>query len=108
MNGTARVAAADRTAQLPRARTRRVRTPLETIAVTLATREAADHSGWRERLAAIGEHPSRVLRFASWCRGTNVSRLQLGARLPGCAPSVRPWGHRGHYVVGHPEARRLT
>ena len=68
MNGTARVAAADRTPQLPRARKRRVRTPLETIAVTLATREAADHSGLRERLVTIGEVPSRVLRFASWYR----------------------------------------
>ncbi len=68
MNGTARVFAADRTPQLPRAKKRRVRTPLETVAVTLATHEAADHSAWRDRLAAIGEHPSRVLRFASWYR----------------------------------------
>lgn len=68
MTGTARDARADRTPQLPRARKRRVRTPLETIAVTLATHEAADHSAWRARLVAIGRVPSRLLPFASWYR----------------------------------------
>jgi hypothetical protein len=57
----------------PRPRKRRIRSPLERIAIPLTPAEVTEYAAWRERQQSLGVPALHVLRFATWY-GPAVSR----------------------------------
>jgi hypothetical protein len=86
-----------------RPRKRRIRSPLETIAIPLTLAEVTEYASWRERQQSLGVPALHVLRFASWY-GPAMERWVAKAVEAGFWGGHEHWDDRGDNYCRRPDA----
>ena len=85
-----------------RPRRRRIRSPLETVAVPLSSNEAQAHAAWRERRRVLDVPADHVLRFATWYPSA-IKRWMAKATEQGACRDEDHWDDGRDNYCRHPE-----